>query len=162
MTAIKKVILVSTVMLIAGFFAVDEVRVQLREPAIPEIEITEEITLENTSDITYSELGIMRTTWYGPGFHGKLTANGEVYDQEGFTAAHKTLPFGTLLKVTNPKNGKWVIVRVNDRGPFGPTNDLDLSKGAARSIDMVYTGKIRAEVEKINLIGADAPVIASN
>jgi peptidoglycan lytic transglycosylase len=73
-------------------------------------------------------------TWYGPGFHGKRTASGEVFDQDAMTCAHKTFPFGTRLRVTNPENGKSVVVVVNDRGPFVAGRDLDLSRGAARAI----------------------------
>ena len=81
----------------------------------------------------------MKASWYGPKFHGKFTANGEVYDQMALTAAHKYLSFGTLLKITNPKNGKSVIVRINDRGPYIEGRELDLSKGAA--IELGILGK---------------------
>lgn len=81
-----------------------------------------------------------RASWYGPGFHGRSTANGERFNQGALTAAHKSLPFGTKLRVTNKRNGKTVVVRVNDRGPFVRGRFLDLSKGAATRIGMISTG----------------------
>lgn len=79
-------------------------------------------------------------SWYGPGFHGRLTANGEVYDQHGLTAAHRFLPFGTVLQVTCLATGRAVVVRINDRGPFIAGRHLDLSYGAAVSLGMVERG----------------------
>jgi rare lipoprotein A len=79
-------------------------------------------------------------SFYGDEFHGRLTSNGEVFSQELLTAAHKTLPFGTKLKVTNTKNKRSVIVRVNDRGPFVDGRVLDLSRAAAERIDMKNEG----------------------
>ena len=78
------------------------------------------ISLKNKVKIDITELGTMNASWYGPRFHGRLTANGEIYDQMAYTAAHKSLHFGTLLKLTNEKNNKSVIVRINDRGPYIP------------------------------------------
>ncbi|WP_299492423.1 septal ring lytic transglycosylase RlpA family protein [Acaryochloris sp. IP29b_bin.137] len=79
-------------------------------------------------------------SWYGPGFHGNYTANGEVYNQYALTAAHKTLPFGTRVKVTNLYNGRSVVVRINDRGPFIPGRVIDLSQGAAQVIGVTSSG----------------------
>ncbi len=79
-------------------------------------------------------------SWYGPGFHGRQTANGEVFDQQSLTAAHPSLPFGTLVRVTNESNGKSVVVRVNDRGPFIGNRIIDLSQGAAQVIGIVHSG----------------------
>ena len=84
-----------------------------------------------------SASGSMLTSWYGPGFHGRLTANGEVYDQMGLTAAHKTLPFGTRLRVCYQG---CVNVRINDRGPFIGARELDLSRGAAEAIGLTHPG----------------------
>lgn|SRR5574344_355534 len=97
-------------------------------------------------------------SWYGPGFHGKKTSNGEVYNQKGYTAAHKNLPLPAYLKVTNLRNGKKVIVRVNDRGPFVGDRIIDLSEGSARAIDMVGTGtaKVRIELIKVKTNGSYA------
>lgn len=85
-------------------------------------------------------------SWYGPGFAGKKTSNGEKFDPRDMTAAHKTLPFGTTLKVTNLDNGKSCVVRVNDRGPFIGDRILDLSKAAAEKIGMVGTGTAPVEI----------------
>ncbi len=90
-------------------------------------------------------------SWYGPGFHGQKTSNGEIYNQKGFTAAHKNLPLPSYLKVTNLRNGKKVIVRVNDRGPFVGDRIIDLSEGSARAIDMVGTGTSKVRIELINV-----------
>jgi rare lipoprotein A len=78
----------------------------------------------------------VRATWYGNELRGNKTANGERFNPDGHTAAHRTLPFGTCLMVGNPKTGKTVKVRVNDRGPFTKGYSLDLSHGAARAIGM--------------------------
>lgn len=107
---------------------------------------------ENTVNVSIVKLidrGTMRASWYGPKFHGKFTANGEVYDQMALTAAHKYLTFGTLLKVTNPKNGKSVIVRINDRGPYIEGRELDLSKGAAIELGMLEKGVARVKIQEI-------------
>ena len=85
----------------------------------------------------------MLTSWYGPGFHGRLTANGEVYDQMGLTAAHKTLPFGTRLRVCYQG---CVNVRINDRGPYIGVRELDLSKGAAQAIGLIDPGVANVEI----------------
>ncbi len=87
-------------------------------------------------------------TFYGPGFHGKKTASGEVFDMYKMTCAHRTLPFGTMLHVTNLSNEKSVEVRVNDRGPFVEGRILDLSYGAAKRIDL--DGK---ELVRITILG---------
>jgi rare lipoprotein A len=87
------------------------------------------------------------TSWYGPGFHGNLTANGERYNQNGLTAAHKTLPFGTKLKVCYKR---CAVVRVNDRGPYIHGRGLDLSKGAADAIGLTNSGVGRVKVTRLN------------
>jgi rare lipoprotein A len=84
----------------------------------------------------------VRATWYGNELAGNRTANGERFNPNGLTAAHRTLPFGTCLLVGNPKTGKTVKVRVNDRGPFTKGNSLDLSAGAARAIGMRSTQSV--------------------
>lgn len=85
-------------------------------------------------------------SWYGPGFHGRKTASGERFNTNDMTAAHKTLPFGTVLKVTNLSNDKFVIVTINDRGPFIRGRIIDLSKAAKDAIDMGGTTQVRLEV----------------
>ncbi|MBI5178009.1 MAG: septal ring lytic transglycosylase RlpA family protein [Nitrospinae bacterium] len=86
----------------------------------------------------FSQTGV--ASWYGPDFHGKNTANGETYNQHAMTAAHKTLPFNTFIRVHNEDNGKTVVVRVNDRGPFKKDRIIDLSKKAAAGLGMIGTG----------------------
>jgi rare lipoprotein A len=84
-------------------------------------------------------------SWYGPGFAGRPTANGERFDPGALTAAHRTLPFGTRLLVTNQATGRSVRVRVNDRGPYVAGRDLDLSAAAARSIGLAGVGRVTVE-----------------
>jgi len=90
-----------------------------------------------------SATGSMLTSWYGPGFHGNYTANGEVYDQMAYTAAHKTLPFGTRLRVCYQG---CVDVRINDRGPYIGDRELDLSRGAAEAIGLIHPGVAPVQV----------------
>ena len=91
-------------------------------------------------------------SWYGPNFHAKKTSNGEVYDMYAMTAAHKTLPMNTMVKVDNLENGKSIIVRINDRGPFVTGRIIDLSNKAAHQVDMVKKGtaKVRVTVVGFN------------
>jgi len=86
-------------------------------------------------------------SWYGPDFHGKLTSNGETYNMYDMTAAHKTLPMNTIVKVTNLRNGKTTVVRINDRGPFIATRIIDLSNKAAHKIEMVGQGTAPVTIE---------------
>lgn len=116
----------------------------------------------NTSFVEYLNRGTMKASWYGPKFHGRVTANGEIYDQMAFTAAHKSLKFGTLLKLTNKKNGKSVIVRINDRGPYIPGRQLDVSKAVAMELGMIQKGVARLEVEEIKLGSDSKPNVLVN
>lgn len=86
-------------------------------------------------------------SWYGGQFHGRKTANGERYDMNELTAAHKTLPFGTKVRVTNERNGKAVVVRINDRGPFVGRRVIDLSRGAAQAVGMISQGVAKVKLE---------------
>ncbi|WP_299004985.1 septal ring lytic transglycosylase RlpA family protein [uncultured Shewanella sp.] len=95
----------------------------------------------------YTATGI--ASWYGLKFHGHLTSNGEVYDMYSMSAAHKTLPLPSFVKVTNTSNGKTVIVRVNDRGPFHQNRLIDLSYAAAYKLDMLDTGTAKVKIEVI-------------
>jgi peptidoglycan lytic transglycosylase len=99
------------------------------------------------SSVGYVERGI--ASWYGPGFHGRLTSNGERYDMDGLSAAHKSLQLPTWVQVTNLDNGLSIIVRVNDRGPFVDDRIIDLSRGAAEAIDMIGTGTALVEVRAL-------------
>jgi len=95
-------------------------------------------------------------SWYGVPYHGRRASNGEIYDMYKLTAAHRTLPFNTVVRVTNFSNGKQVDVRITDRGPFVEDRIIDLSLAAAREIDMVATGTARVRVEILS--GSPAPV----
>ncbi len=86
-------------------------------------------------------------SYYAHDFHGKATSNGETFNMNDLTAAHRTFPFGTRVKVTNLENNKTVVVRVNDRGPFVEGRIMDLSMGAAKEIDLIRTGTTRARLE---------------
>jgi rare lipoprotein A len=97
------------------------------------------------SEPTVVETGL--ASWYGRRFHGKLTASGEVFNEEKFTAAHRTLPWGSRVKVTNLANGKSVEVRINDRGPFGKGRIIDVSRAAARVLGIVGSGITTVRVE---------------
>ncbi len=90
-------------------------------------------------------------SYYADDFHGKKTSNGEIFNMYALTCAHKVLPFGTVVKVTNQKNGKSVHVRVNDRGPFVKTREMDLSKAAAVKLGMIKSGTARVNLEIVSL-----------
>ena len=81
-------------------------------------------------------------SWYGPGFHGRKTANGERFNANAMTAAHRSLPFGTRLKVTNERTGRSVVVRINDRGPYAHGRVIDLSKASAQAIGISGVGSV--------------------
>ena len=97
------------------------------------------------ADYRYSETGI--ASWYGPGFHGKRTANGEVYDENGLTAAHKTLPMPSMVRVTNLENGRSIEVRVNDRGPFPAGRLIDMTRRGAQLLGFIDRGTARVRVD---------------
>lgn len=108
-----------------------------------------------TSAKGYDEVGL--ASWYGPKFHGGLTANGERYDMHALTAAHRTLPLPTMVEVTNLENGRSVIVRVNDRGPFADDRRIiDLSYAAAKALGIIEKGTARVRVRAIEQ--NDAPI----
>lgn len=94
------------------------------------------------------KIGVI-ASYYADKFHGRTTANGEVFNMYGYTAAHKTLPFNTIVKVTNLENGKSISVRINDRGPFIPGREIDLSKAAAIKLDMMKRGTAKVSLEII-------------
>ena len=87
-------------------------------------------------------LGKGVASWYGPGFHGKRTANGEKFNTRALTAAHKSLPFGSRVRVTNERTGRSVVVRINDRGPYAHGRVIDLSKAAAEAVGISGTEKV--------------------
>jgi len=111
----------------------------------------------------YSAVG--SASWYGDAFHGRLTANGEIYDQTNLTAAHPTLPLPCYARVTNLLNGSSVVVRVNDRGPYAPGRIIDLSKRAAQLLDYSRTGVAKVKVDylgKAPLEGNDEPFLLAS
>jgi rare lipoprotein A len=115
-------------------------------PSSPETEPAPPIeNIPEPAEPKWLETGI--ASWYGPRFHGKLTASGEVFNQEKFTAAHRTLPWGSRVKVTNLANGKSVEVRINDRGPFSKGRIIDVSRAAARALGMMKSGITTVRIE---------------
>ena len=100
-------------------------------------------------------------SYYGEAFNGRPTSSGEIFDMNAYTAAHKTLPFGTFLEVTNLENGKKVVVRVNDRGPFVANREIDLSKAAAESLGMISRGVTRVSIKKVDSLD-HAALVATN
>jgi rare lipoprotein A len=115
-----------------------------------------------SSSVGYRERGV--ASWYGPGFHKVRTSTGEAYDMYGMTAAHKTLPLPAYVQVTNLQNGRSVVVRVNDRGPFVGNRIIDLSYTAAAKLDMLRNGTAMVEVRTVDAPSAvpPAPVAANS
>ncbi|WGS50100.1 septal ring lytic transglycosylase RlpA family protein [Paraburkholderia sp. D15] len=106
-----------------------------------------------------------RASWYGRGFHGRRTANGERYDMHAMTAAHRTLPLGSYVRVTNPATSRSVVVRINDRGPYARGRVIDLSMAAASALDMRHAGTARVKIEGLTQQEARAEMnetLASN
>ncbi len=109
--------------------------------------------------VSFTERGI--ASWYGPGFHGKLTASGEVFDQRALTAAHKTLPHGSVVRVTDEATGRSVVVKINDRGPFKPGRIIDLSERAAEELGSKEKGLADVVIEVVGRAPIDrAPRVA--
>jgi rare lipoprotein A len=104
---------------------------------------------ENNESKQYKQIASGKCSWYGSKFNGRRTASGEKFDSAQKTAAHKTLPFGTLLRVTSTKTDKSVIVKVTDRGPFVKHRVLDISYGAAKDIGVVGNGVFHAKIEVV-------------
>jgi rare lipoprotein A len=111
------------------------------------------------SSVGYKEQGV--ASWYGKKFHGNPTSSGERYDMYTMTAAHKTLPLPTTVRVTNLRNGKNVVVRVNDRGPFIDNRLIDMSYAAARELDMIGSGTTLVEVVALNGQSPSSPAYTS-
>lgn len=161
MKTLTKALLIAFVLILAGFSAKEFKIAEIIESEFLQSRANvNEKNDKNAAVIEYLENGSMLASWYGPGFHGNVTANGETFNEEALTAAHRNLKFGTLLRLTNPKNGKSVIVRINDRGPYWEKRNLDLSKAAARELGMIEKGVVNLKVEKVALRGINNPVIA--
>jgi rare lipoprotein A len=90
-------------------------------------------------------------SWYGPGFNGRKTANGEIFNTESLTAAHPNLPFGSLVRVVNTRNGKFELVRINDRGPYQEGREIDVSYRVARKIELIHSGVSQVRLELMEL-----------
>ncbi len=104
------------------------------------------------SPVKHKSSSPIKASYYDKNFHGKETSNGEIYNTFDFTAAHKTFPFNTLLLVTNKINGKSVVVRINDRGPFKKSRVIDLSYSAAQQINMVQFGVVPVKIKELHLL----------
>ena len=104
-------------------------------------------TQKSTIKSTYKGI----SSWYGPNFHGKLTANGEIFDMYGTTAAHKTLPLNSIVRVTNLENDKSIILKINDRGPYVGDRILDCSFGAAKKLGFDKQGTTSVEIKMIEV-----------
>ena len=111
-----------------------------------------------SSSVGYVERGV--ASWYGPGFHQVRTSTGEPYDMYAMTAAHKTLPLPAYVRVTNLQNGRSIVVRVNDRGPFVGNRIIDLSYTAAAKLDMLRNGTAMVEVRSLEPVSANTPLVA--
>lgn len=163
MKAISKLLMILAVIGLVGFtIATND------DDSSVNMILTEELPLVVESgnlinpEIEYVDRGMMKASWYGPRFHGRLTASGEPYDQMAYTAAHKSLKFGTLLRVTNTKTNKSLIVRINDRGPYIPGRQLDLSMAAAEELGVINSGVKKLKVEEIFVKGMENPIVLAN
>lgn len=111
-------------------------------------------------DFNHTETGV--ASWYGPGFHGKSTANGERYDQSDRTAAHRTLQMPSIVRVTNLSNGLSTVVRINDRGPYSSNRVIDLSRTAAQELDIIRNGTARVRIEQLQAESLTVKEVAIN
>ena len=135
-----------------------------KSPAIPEIPAAKSVALRNVETpgaesetlkkpaapalpIAVRSVSTGEASWYGPGFYGNRTANGELFRPGPLTAAHRTLPFGTKVRVTNLWNGRSAIVRINDRGPFHGRRVIDLAHGAASQLGLISSGIAQVKLE---------------
>ena len=139
-------------------FAVEQVTLQ-SQPTVEQIQpksstksVLQESYLQeqNHPASNLKHLGVGIASWYGPGFYGRRTANGEILQKGAFTAAHRTLPFGTIVRVTNLENGRSVNVRINDRGPFKYYRLIGPAHGAAEGLNMMRAGEINVSLELID------------
>lgn len=102
-----------------------------------------------TGDVAASSNQCGTASWYGPGFNGKRAASGEIFNQNAMTAAHKSLPFGSMVKVVNQKTGKSITVEINDRGPYHGGRIIDLSKAAANRLGIIQAGTGKVCITKV-------------
>ena len=128
-----------------GGVVLEEPRARLGNPPFYEVAGKRYVVLESAAG--FVERGV--ASWYGPTFHGGRTATGETYDMNAMTGAHPTLPLPTWVRVTNLQNGRSVVVRLNDRGPFSNNRIIDLSHAAAEQLDMIRAGTAMVEVQSL-------------
>ncbi len=121
---------------------------------VPEVSQPSVTVQDRIPDKTYRETGV--AGWYGKEFQGQKTASGEMFDMNAFSAAHRTLPLGTIIRVTNLENFKSVKVRINDRGPFVKNRILDLSYGAAKEIGFAAQGTVMIKIETLEAVNGSA------
>lgn len=150
--------LMSTIILLSSSIYASDKKTDSIEELTKTVDVTvptEQKTKTQAKDIVNKSKKSLQTkygsaSFYGPGFHGRKTASGEVFNQNALTAAHRTLPFGTKLRVTCTATGRSTIVKVNDRGPYHGNRILDLSVGAAKAIGMVEKGVTNIKYEVLN------------
>jgi len=118
------------------------------------------VTYTPQEEFNHVETGV--ASWYGPGFHGKSTANGERYDQSERTGAHRTLQMPSIVRVTNLDNGRSTVVRINDRGPFARSRVIDLSRTAAEELDVVRNGTARVRIDQLSVESLAVKDVAIN
>jgi rare lipoprotein A len=118
------------------------------------------LILLSATSFAFEQEGL--ASWYGGKFQGRRTANGEIFDTNEFTAAHKSLPFGTIVKVTSLENGKSTVVRINDRGPFVPGRIIDLSQAAASAIGLAGKGVAKVRIEVLSPDSPEAVALAAS
>ena len=148
----------STIILLSSSIYASDKKIDSIEELTKTVDVTvptEQKTKTQAKDIVNKSKKSLQTkygsaSFYGPGFHGRKTASGEVFNQNALTAAHRTLPFGTKLRVTCTATGRSTIVKVNDRGPYHGNRILDLSVGAAKAIGMVEKGVTNVKYEVLN------------
>ncbi|MEE4212140.1 MAG: septal ring lytic transglycosylase RlpA family protein [Parvularcula sp.] len=129
----------------------------------PHVKVGQPYQVKGVWYVPKAEPGYDKTgyaSWYGPGFHGRLTANGELFDENRLTAAHPTLPLPSIVEVTNPRNGKRLQLRVNDRGPFANDRILDLSKEAARQLGTMEQGVAPVRVRYLGPARIEQAIVA--
>ena len=141
-----------------GGVVLEEPRARLGNPPFYEVAGKRYVVLESAAG--FVERGV--ASWYGPTFHGGRTATGETYDMNAMTGAHPTLPLPTWVRVTNLQNGRSVVVRLNDRGPFSNNRIIDLSHAAAEQLDMIRAGTAMVEVQSLagGSAGAESASVA--
>ena len=150
--------LMSTIILLSSSLYASDKKIDSIKELTETVDVTvptEQKTKTQAKDIVNKSKKSLQTkygsaSFYGPGFHGRKTASGEVFNQNALTAAHRTLPFGTKLRITCTATGRSTIVKVNDRGPYHGNRILDLSVGAAKAIGMVEKGVTNVKYEVLN------------